>query len=173
MAVFACLAVPSLSPGFWSGRRWEPPLGPPPPAPGLPGAPEAPALWQHRRCAGEGCGQLAAAEGRHARILITTSTGACQGPAAPANRRADGEGGKGARRAVRAGRAFFGSGAPEVERRRGLRCLGLLLLLPALSCGWYLRGAPPQGTCSLQRPLPAHVRAAQSSPRPAPGLHSR
>ena len=51
------------------------------------------------RCAGEGCGRLAEAQGRHARILITTSTGACQGPAAPANHRVRGAGGRGGREA--------------------------------------------------------------------------
>lgn len=67
------------------------------PAPRPPCSARAAALWRRPRSAGEGCGRLAAAEGRHARILITTSTGACQGPAAPANHRVRGAGGEEAR----------------------------------------------------------------------------
>lgn len=92
------------------------------PTPGLPGAPAAAALWRRPRSDGEGCGRLAAAEGRHARILITTSTGACQGPAAPANHRVRGAGreeaqGPGPRRGGRGGSPRGGSsrGREEAE----------------------------------------------------------
>lgn len=148
------------------GLVWQPrPHGPareaaktarPLPAPGLPGEPAAAALWPTPALRWGGLCRLAGAEGWHARILITTSTGACQGPAAPANHRVRGAGGEGA------GEAFRPVGAPGVEGRRGPRGPGLLQPLPAGSSTEYLQDGRLQG--HLRPPAPARARCAEPGP---------
>lgn len=98
-------------------------------------------LWG---CTGEGWDPLFGAEGRHARILITTSTGACQGPRAPANQSAwSGRGGDpqdwqpqgrcpqfsvpaAERGAVSTAEAFFGT-CPALSSRHYLQPVTLAL----------------------------------------------
>lgn len=83
MAVRVGSAAPPSWGWLWGrrGGRGSPPQG-------LPGVRAASGSGWSWECTGEGWDSLAGAEGRHARILITTSTGACQGPRAPANQSA-------------------------------------------------------------------------------------
>ena len=170
VAVLAREAAPSLRAGAPEGGERCPPAARPPaslecPRPlGSGGRP---------RCAGEGRGRLAEAEGRHARILITTSTGACQGPAAPANHRVRGAGGRGGREAP--------SAAPgpgrlrsqwELPGRRGggaRAARGPSRPPPARSSDERLRGAGLRGSLRPLAPAARLPSAARSWALPRGG----
>lgn len=165
---------PSLSPGSCAGGSGD---ARPLPTPGLPGVPTAAALWRRPRSAGEGCGRLAAAEGWHARILITTSTGACQGPAAPANHRVRGAGGEealgpGPRRGGRGGSPSGGSSWGKKEAgpaRPWAPPAPPRLFLPRVPAGLVApRALAALGACRLP------ARDAQSrAPPPGAGAAAR
>lgn len=159
---------------FWLARR-------PPPSRGMserPGGsparfpPPASLQWprplgcgRRPRCAGEGCGRLAEAEGRHARILITTSTGACQGPAAPANHRVRGAGGEGAG-SLSSQWELLGRRGGGARAAWGPSCPSPPALLTS-TCGARGFGS----TCGSWRPLPPPQPARCAKPEPsAPGL---